>query len=314
MSGKVVALSGGVGGAKLALGLSKILAPEDLTIIANTGDDFEHLGLHISPDIDTLIYTLADMANPEQGWGIRNETWNFMAGLKAAGGETWFQLGDKDLVTHVLRTKALREGTSLTEITRDLCARYGARHKILPMSDDPVRTRVKTNEGPLEFQHYFVRERCLPEISGIEFTGMDTARLNPAIETAITDPDLSAIVICPSNPFVSVDPILKTGNMRALIKASGAPVIAVSPIVGGQALKGPAAKMMRELGLPTNVNGIADHYEGLIDALIIDQRDHACMQELQSRPFRTFATNTIMACLEDKVALATDTLALITNF
>ncbi|TNE57847.1 MAG: 2-phospho-L-lactate transferase [Alphaproteobacteria bacterium] len=309
MTGKVIALSGGVGGAKLALGLSKILAPDELTIIANTGDDFEHLGLHISPDIDTLIYTLASLANPAQGWGLKDESWHFMEALKAADGETWFQLGDKDLVTHVLRTKAMREGKTLTEITYDLCLRYGVSHKILPMSDDPVRTRVITAEGPLDFQHYFVRERCAPKTTGFEFTGIKEAELNPAIEQALTDTDLSAIIICPSNPFVSVDPILMTGNMRALIKASGAPVIAISPIVGGQALKGPAAKMMQELGLPTNVSGIADHYEGLIDGLIIDETDRASLQALQARPFKVLVTNTIMNSLEDRIALAAATLS-----
>ena len=243
----VLALSGGIGGAKLALGLSRVLPPGALTVVANTGDDFEHLGLCISPDIDTLIYTLAGLDNPQTGWGRRDETWTFMAALEAIGGETWFRLGDGDLAIHVERTRRLHAGETLSHITGDVCRRLGIATRILPMSDDRVRTRVRTAEGWLDFQDYFVRLKCAPEVREIAFEGVAAARPLPEFMAALADPRLRAVVLCPSNPFISIEPILAIPGVREELMACAAPVIAVSPIIGGRAVKGPTAKMMREL-------------------------------------------------------------------
>jgi LPPG:FO 2-phospho-L-lactate transferase len=270
---RVVALSGGVGGAKLALGLSRILPPGDLTVIANTGDDFEHLGLAISPDIDTLLYTLAGLANPATGWGRRDESWNFMAALEALGGETWFRLGDRDLATHIERTRRLRAGESLAQITEDFRRRFGIAARILPMSDDPVRTRVKTADGWLDFQPYFVRHRCEPVIAAIEFAGVADAQPQPELLAALADPTLGAVIICPSNPFISIEPILALPGVRGALHDCTAPIVAVSPIIGGRAVKGPTAKMMQELGLETSAAAVARRYGDLIDAYIVDYAD-----------------------------------------
>src|SRR5260221_2601957 len=256
----VVALSGGVGGAKLALGLYRILPPDALTVIANTGDDFEHLGLAISPDLDTLLYTLSGQDNPELGWGRRGETWTFMAALEALGGETWFRLGDGDLATHVERTRRLKAGESLSAIIDDFRRRLGIAARLLPMSDDPVRTRLRTPEGWLDFQDYFVRLRCAPVISELAFEGAETARPYPDFLATLADPDLRAIVICPSNPFISIDPILAVPGIRAALRDCHAPVVAVSPIIGGKAVKGPTAKMIEELGLPIDAAAVAGPY------------------------------------------------------
>jgi LPPG:FO 2-phospho-L-lactate transferase len=255
--GTVLALSGGIGGAKLALGLSRVLPPEQLIVVANTGDDFEHLGLSISPDLDTLMYTLADMSDPERGWGRREETWTFMTALAALGGETWFQLGDGDLATHVERTRRLAAGDTLSHITGDFCRRIGIAARILPMSDDRVRTRVRCAEGWLDFQDYFVRRRCAPAVKELSYEGAASARPQPAFMAALADARLRAIIICPSNPYLSVDPILALPGVRAALKTCPAPVIAVSPIVGGRAVKGPTAKMMRELGRPATATAVA---------------------------------------------------------
>jgi len=270
---RIIALSGGVGGAKLALGLSRVLPPGDLTVVANTGDDFEHLGLSISPDIDTLLYTLAGLDNPATGWGRRDESWNFMAALEALGGETWFRLGDHDLATHIERTRRLRAGESLSQITDDFRRRFGIAARILPMSDDPVRTRVKTKDGWLDFQPYFVRHRCEPVITAIEFAGAADARPQPELLAALADPALSAVIICPSNPFISIEPILALRGVRAALRDCAAPVVAVSPIIGGRAVKGPTAKMMQELGLETSAPAVAWRYRDLIDAYIVDHAD-----------------------------------------
>jgi LPPG:FO 2-phospho-L-lactate transferase len=267
----ILALSGGVGGAKLALGLSRILPPEDLLVVANTGDDFEHLGLSISPDIDTVMYTLAGLANLELGWGRGDETWSFMETLAAIGGESWFRLGDRDLAVHVERTRRLRAGESLTAITADLCARLGVACRVMPMTDDLVRTRVRTEEGWIAFQDYFVRRQCAPVVRELAFDGAATAR--PSFLDALSDPRLSAVVICPSNPFISVEPILAMPGVRAALLACGAPVIAVSPIIGGRAIKGPTAKMMQELGMEVSAASVAWRYADLLDGYIVDHAD-----------------------------------------
>lgn len=307
-SGTCVALSGGVGGAKLALGLSKTLAPEHLNIIVNTGDDFEHLGLTICPDLDTLTYTLAGLNNTETGWGRMGETWTFMDALKALGGEAWFQLGDGDLATHVERTRRLSAGESLSAVTTALTAQLGIEVAIMPMSDDPVRTYVDTADGALAFQHYFVRDQCAPVVTGFEFRDVDAASPSPAALAALADPALGAVVICPSNPFISIDPILAVPGLRAAIKAAAAPVIAVSPIVGGRAIKGPTAKMMVELGITQSAASVARHYRGLIDGFVLDSEDEATGDEIRALGMDVLTTNTVMQSLEDRVSLAADVL------
>ena len=300
-AGPVLALCGGIGGAKLALGLYKHLAPGALSVAVNTGDDFEHLGLHISPDIDTVLYTLSGTDNPETGWGRADETWTFMAALEGLGGETWFRLGDGDLALHVERTRRLGAGESLSEVCAAFARRFGLDARILPMTDDPLRTVVHTPDGPLPFQHYFVRERCEPRVTGITFAGAEAARPNPEILRALADPALAAVVICPSNPYLSIDPILAVPGMRIALGACPATVVAVSPVVGGRAVKGPIAKIMAELGVPVTNAAIAAHYEGLIDGLVLDRADQAEAAELA---VPALVTGTVMTSLEDRIALA----------
>ena len=294
-----LALTGGIGGAKLALGLAHVLDPEDVVFIVNTGDDFEHLGLHIAPDIDTLTYTLAGLSNTETGWGRGDETWNFMASLRQLGGETWFRLGDRDLALHVERTRMLREGATLTDVTRHIGKTLGIAHTILPMSDDPVRTVVHSKNGVLAFQHYFVRDRCRPEVTGFQFDGANTATINPALPDLLND--CRGVLICPSNPFVSIDPILAVAGMRDTLKACKAPIVAVSPIVADNAIKGPTAKMMRELHVPTSAREVAGHYGDLLDGFLIDERDSALHGTLD---VPTAVAQSIMVTLEDRIGLA----------
>lgn len=301
---RCVALCGGVGGAKLAVGLDALLVPENLTIITNTGDDFVHLGLHISPDLDTVMYSLAGLANPDTGWGRAGESWRFMSALRALGGEDWFQLGDLDLATHIERSRRLAAGESLSVVTRDLGARLGVAPALVPMSDAPVRTIVDTPDGPLAFQHYFVRDKCAPAVTGFRFAGAQTAQPAPGALAALGDPALDAIIICPSNPFVSIDPILAVPGMREAIAAAPAPVIAVSPIVGGQAIKGPTAKMMRELGVPGDALAIADHYAGLLDGFVLDATDQPLARQIRDRELQCLVSDTLMTGYEEKLALA----------
>ena len=302
----VLALSGGVGGAKLAVGLYRILPPDTLTIVANTGDDFEHLGLSISPDLDTLLYTLSGQDNPELGWGRRGETWTFMQALEALGGETWFRLGDGDLATHVERTRWLKAGESLSAIIDDFRRRLGIAARLLPMSDDRVRTRLRTTEGWLDFQDYFVRLHCAPVISELAFVGADKARPHPDFLAALADPRLRAVVICPSNPFISIDPILAVPGVRAALRVTKAPVVAVSPIIGGQAVKGPTAKMMAELGLPVDAMTPARHYRDFLDLYVADQQDAAAVAGLD---LPVVFAQTLMQSLADREALARAVLA-----
>ena len=300
---RVVALTGGIGGAKLALGLTRLLGPDELSFVVNTGDDFEHLGFHISPDVDTLTYTLAEEANPETGWGRRDETWHFMEALERFGGETWFRLGDRDLALHAFRRTRLNAGATLTRVTREICEKLGIAHDVWPMSDQPVRTRVRTPEGSLAFQHYFVRDRCAPAVPGFEFAGIESAAVNPELVTALQGP-VRAVVICPSNPFVSVDPILDIPGMRDLLRGTDAPVLAVSPIVGGEAIKGPTAKMMRELAIPATAERVAAHYAGLITAFVLDERDAAARPVVAAMGLDTVVAQTVMVTLQDRVDLA----------
>lgn len=300
----ILALSGGVGGAKLVLGLSKVVPADCLTAVANTGDDFEHLGFSISPDIDTLMYTLAGLANSETGWGRRGESWSFMSALEEIGGETWFRLGDKDLAIHTERTRRLHAGERLSEITHDLCQRLGVGIEVVPMSDSRVRTTVQTSDGPLAFQHYFVRERCTPAVAGFNFDGAAEARPAPAFMAALTSYDLAAIVICPSNPFISIDPILAVPGVRQALIESRAPVVAVSPVVNGRAIKGPTTKMMEELGLETSALSIARHYGDILDGFVIDRSDGALAAEVSRLSFAVEVADTIMTGLDDKIRLA----------
>ena len=271
-----------------------------MAFVVNTGDDFEHLGFHISPDVDTLTYTLAGVANPAAGWGRDDESWRFMDALERLGGETWFRLGDRDLALHVRRRSLLAAGRSLTEATADIAKSLGIAHRILPMSDDPVRTRVLTPTGSLAFQHYFVRDRCAPVATGFEFAHVEAATVNPAIPWA----GLRAVVICPSNPFVSVDPILAVPGMRGALRAAGVPVVAVSPIVGGRAIKGPTAKMMRELGVPATTVEVAKHYAGLVTHFVVDEVDAAAEAAVRALGMAATVAQTVMAGLADRVQLA----------
>ena len=303
MSGHVVALCGGVGGAKLAHGLSMALAAEadSLSIIVNTGDDFQHLGLSISPDLDSVMYALAGLSDPVKGWGRRDETWRFMATLRDLGGERWFQLGDTDLAVHVERSWRLAQGATLTAVTAHLCKALAISARILPMSDDPVRTRVLTAAGWMDFQDYFVRHQCQPAVREFMFFGADTAHPQPEALAALKRPDLRAIVICPSNPFVSVEPILAVPGIRAAIQQARAPVVAVTPIIGGKAIKGPAAKMLTELGLDVSAAGVARRYVGLIDGFVVDHSDPA-PEPLPGVTFVSAAT--LMSSVDDRLWLA----------
>lgn len=306
----VLALSGGVGGAKLALGLSRVLPAEELVVVANTGDDFEHLGLTICPDIDTLTYALAGVDNPATGWGRRDETWSFMAALAELGGETWFRLGDQDLATHVERTRRLRAGETLGQVTEDFRRRLGIGARILPMSDDPVRTRVRTEEeGWLDFQDYFVRRQAGPTVRELVFAGAEAARPHPGFLSALADPGLRCVVICPSNPFISIGPILALPGVRAALEACRAPVVAVSPIIGGQAVKGPTAKMFAELGLGTpTAAGVAAQYGTLLNGYLMDATD--AEEAAQIRGPRVALAQSLMKTLADRDVLARAVLAL----
>ena len=305
----VVALSGGIGGAKLALGLSRIMFPADLTVVANTGDDFEHLGLSISPDLDTLMYTLAEIDDPQRGWGRRDETWTFMAALEKLGGETWFKLGDGDLATHLERTRRLRDGETLSEITSDFCQRLGIATRILPMTDDPAQTRIVTSDGTLDFQEYFVRLQCEPEVLNVEYDDAQDATANPDVLDALEDPRLRAVVICPSNPILSIIPILEVGAMREAIAECDAPVVAVSPIIGGRAVKGPTAKLMSELGRPATGAAVARLYDDLLDGFVLDHADAADAAEVNALGIPTLPAHTLMRTLDDRERLAREVLA-----
>jgi LPPG:FO 2-phospho-L-lactate transferase len=303
----VVALSGGIGGAKLALGLSRVIDPADLVVVANTGDDFEHLGLSISPDLDTLMYTLAGLDDPERGWGRRDETWTFMAALERLGGETWFRLGDGDLATHVERTRRLAAGERLSAVTADLCRRLEIAARVLPMTDDAVRTRLRSAAGWLDFQDYFVRRRCEPNVLEVAYHGAAAAHPHPDVVAALADPRLRAVVICPSNPYLSIEPILAVGGLRAAITKCAAPVIAISPIIGGHAVKGPTAKMMAELGTPVRASAVAHRYADLLDGYVLDHADAAEQAELA---VPTTVTQTLMRTLADRENLARAALAM----
>jgi LPPG:FO 2-phospho-L-lactate transferase len=302
---EVIALTGGVGGAKLALGLSHWAPDERLACIVNTADDFVHLGLNISPDLDTLLYTLAGCANPQTGWGRRDETWTFMRVLEQLGGPSWFRLGDGDLAMHVERTRRLAAGESLSSVTADFARRLGVRTRLAPMTDDKVQTRLLTDEGELEFQDYFVARRAAPAVRDLRYVGWGVARIAPAVHSALASAALRAVVICPSNPYLSIGPILAAPGLRALLRARRVPVVAVHPLIGGQAVKGPTAKMMRELGVEPTPASIAAQYHDLLTGLIVDVADAEWADKCG---VPVHVTPTLMTTLEDRRRLAAETL------
>lgn len=304
-----IALAGGVGGAKLAVGLAARLSADKLLVVVNTGDDFVHLGLNISPDLDTVMYWLAGLNDTDRGWGIRDETWSFMTALERLGGPTWFRLGDRDLATHIERTRRLAGQQTLSQVTHQLCVRLGIHHHVAPMTDHPVATIVHTSDGPLAFQEYFVRLQCEPSVLGITFEGAEQAALSSAFRDAMSSHALKAVLFCPSNPFLSIDPILSLHNVRTWLRNRRFPVIAVSPIVGGQAIKGPAAKLLKDLEHDVSAVGIARYYSGLIDGLIVDTVDAALAPEIEALGIRVLVTPSVMKTKDDQAALAERALA-----
>lgn len=302
----IAAFAGGVGGAKLAHGLYGTLPPDELAVIVNTADDFELWGLHISPDIDTVMYTLAGIANPATGWGVVDDSWATLDMLARYGLDPWFRVGDRDFGTHIARTMQLRNGRTLSETTQQLASALGIRARLLPMCDEPVMTLVDTPAGRLQFQDYFVRRRHADPVSGIVFDGIDTATLPPGVADAIAS--ASAIVFCPSNPFVSIGPMLAVAGMRAALEAAPAPIIAVSPIVGGKALKGPADQMLRGLGHEVSALGVARAYHGLIDGFVIDRADAESRSAIEALGMRVLVTNTVMQTDDDRRRLADEVL------
>jgi LPPG:FO 2-phospho-L-lactate transferase len=303
-SEKYLALSGGIGGAKLALGLHHCLDDGQLTVIVNTGDDFEHLGLNISPDIDTLIYTLAELNNTELGWGRRDESWNFAETCEQLGLDTWFSLGDRDLAMHVYRSQRLRDGASLSQVVDELCKRFKINSRIVPMSDSPVRTMLKCDTGTLPFQHYFVKNKCQPKVSQIYFDGIESAKPARAFIDCLNDEHLRAIIICPSNPFLSVQPILSLPLLKEKIRETGKPVIVVSPVVKQDSIKGPTAKLMQELNLQCKVETIAELYKDIATAIVIDKQDENSIDVIKLSGLEVLSENIVMTSLQDKRDLA----------
>ena len=297
---KFVCLAGGVGGAKLAFGLMRVLPPQDLTIVVNTGDDFTHLGLRICPDLDTVTYTLAGLDNRDTGWGLAGDTFAVLDSVAKLEGPAWFRLGDRDIATHLTRTALLRQGNRLTEVTAHLTRAMGVGPTVLPMTDDPFATHVITDEGDLEFQDYFVRRRCEPRVQRIVFAGSDTARPTPEVLTALDA--ANAIIFAPSNPFVSIEPILALPGLRERIAAT--PAVAVSPIVGGQAIKGPAAKMLLELGLDVSPAGVAARYRGLITGFVMDEIDAALVPAVETLGLQVRTAQSIMRTDVERESLA----------
>ena len=291
----ILALAGGVGGARLACGLAAILSPAEFTVVVNVGDDFEHLGLAISPDLDTVMYSMAGLVNPETGWGRADESWNFMETLSGLGGETWFRLGDKDLAVHVERTRRLQGGETLSAITSDFCLRLGVHHPVVPATDDELRTRVLTDAGELAFQDYFVRRQCAPEVHGVRFEGADAARPSAPLAKLLAADALRGIVVCPSNPWLSIAPLLSVAALNQLVASARIPVVGVSPIIGGAAVKGPAAKIMGELGAPVSALGVIRHYGSLVHGWVLDTADAALESEVRATGREAVFTETLMS-------------------
>ncbi len=310
-SGPVVALAGGVGGAKLAVGLAGVLPEGRLSVIVNTADDLALHGLHISPDIDTVMYNLAGMSNPETGWGIEGDRTSALELLGRYGGPTWFRLGDKDLATHVRRTQRLAEGARLTEVTQELAASLGVKTKILPMTDASIATRVRTPEGELEFQDYFVARGTRPKVCGVRFQGADGAKTTPEVSRAIDE--ARAVVFCPSNPIVSIGPILAIAQIRERLRGASVPRVGVSPIIGGAALRGPAADMLRSLGHEASALGVARVLKDVIDGFVVDAEDEALLSSIQKIGIRSVALPSVMLDADSKKKLARGVLEFIAS-
>ena len=307
-TGPVLALAGGVGGAKLALGLSRILPPDQLSIVVNTGDDERFHGLHVSPDLDTMTYTLSGLYNPETGWGINGDTFETLGMLNRLGADTWFNLGSRDFAMHIRRTELLAQGSSLSQVTSQLTAALDIQHPIIPMSDQPVRTVLDTDDGVLSMQEYFVKRRAEPVVRSIDYAGAPDAQPSPGFASALDA--ASVVVICPSNPFLSVAPILAIPGVRDAIASHTAPRIAVSPIVGGAAVRGPAGKIMQELGADVSAVGVAREYRGICDVLVLDSQDAGLADAVRAEGVDAAVMPTIMQTDEDKVQLAERVLAL----
>lgn len=306
-TGLVLALCGGVGGAKLARGLNALIEqPGQLVIAVNTGDDFEHLGLRVCPDLDSVLYALAGKNDTQRGWGRADETWNCMRALEELGAPSWFALGDKDLAVHLERTAQLQKGHTLTAVTRQFCKQFGIAAQVIPMTDDRVRSIVRTDEGDLPFQDYFVRRASQPRVHSVAFSGVDKARPNDVLMNALSNSALEAIVICPSNPQLSIDPILSLPGVLQALKETTVPIVAVSPLIGGNAIKGPAAKIMQELDLPVDSEGIAQVYRPFLNGLVIDTHD---VQDADRTGVPTCLTHTLMLDAADSLRLASETLA-----
>lgn len=305
----ILCISGGVGGAKLVLGLSRVLDPSSLTVAINTGDDFVHLGLEVWPDFDTTLYTLSSLANAQQGWGREAESWRVMDELKVRRGEDWFNLGDKDIALHLLRAQLRSEGRTASEIARVLRDRFSVAHTIVPATDHTVRTIVHTDEGALAFQHYFVRHRAQPEVTRLSYDGASGAPLSPVVLATLANPSLEAIVIAPSNPFLSVDPILALNDARAALRRAGVPIIAVTPIIGGAAVKGPTAKIMQELGMAVSSAAVAAHYGDLIDGFVLDRTDADHRPAIEALGVACALEQTLMQSDQDKTDLASRVLS-----
>ncbi len=303
---RVVALAGGVGGAKLAAGLDAALSPGDLSVVVNTADDFDLWGLRVCPDLDTVMYTLAGLANPETGWGVADESFVALAMISTYGEDAWFKLGDKDLATHILRTERLRSGKCLTEVTSGLATALGVRSTLLPMCDEPVSTVLETNAGLLDFQEYFVHRGQRDEVWGMELRGIEEAHVPARITGALDEAE--AIVFCPSNPVVSIGPILAVPGMRQHLAGSPAPKVAVSPIVGGRALKGPADRMLRSLGHEVSATGVARMYAGLADGMVIDRVDQGEERPISTLGMSVLVTETVMSDGTDRECLAREVL------
>lgn len=300
---RVLAICGGVGGAKLALGLARVLPVDALTIAVNTGDDEEFYGLHVSPDIDTVVYTLAGAVNPETGWGLRDDSFGFLDAMAALGGDCWFRLGDRDLAMHVRRTQLLRAGASLTDATRELAAHLGVGPRVVPMTDGRVRTVVETDRGTMSFQEYFVRYRCEPVVRSLRYEGAASARPSPLLREALESAD--AIVFCPSNPFLSVAPVLAVGGVREALAARPVPRVVVTPIISGEAVKGPTAKLFEQLlGEPASCVAVARYYRGLASHFVLDERDAVRAPEIEALGYAVLTAQTLMTSEADKVALA----------
>jgi LPPG:FO 2-phospho-L-lactate transferase len=298
----IVALAGGVGAARFLDGLVRVVPPNDVFVIGNTGDDAEIHGLHISPDLDTVMYTLAGLANPVHGWGLRGDTFHNLEALRRLGADTWFQLGDRDLATHIFRTERLRAGAKLSEVTRELTAALGVKSAIVPMSDHPVRTMVETKAGLLDFQDYFVRRRTRDAVRGVRFHGAEKSKPAAGVLNAIMRAD--AVIFCPSNPIISIGPILAVPGIRQALERRKGPTVAISPIVGGRALKGPAAGMMRGLKMSVSALGVAQFYKGIVNVFVLDKVDETQAAKIESLGMRAIATDTIMTGLSKKKALA----------